>query len=69
MDFLPEQESTHSEKSCPEDSAGGVKEQKAAPRHPISSGKECGERPEDRDEAAQEDDLAAIPLEEILPLL
>ncbi len=47
----------------PENGASGIEEEKAGPRHPIDAGKERREHPEQRNEAPEEDNLAAMPLE------
>src|SRR5207302_640230 len=49
---------------CPDDPAGGVEDEEAAPLHVVRAGEECRPRAEDRDESPPEDDLAAVAPEE-----
>src|SRR5207249_1476442 len=53
-----------SEDRRPDDRAGGVEDEKARPLHPVRAGEERRVGTEDRDEAAPEDDLAAVAAEE-----
>jgi len=53
-------------KRRPTDSACGVEEKEAPPRHVVGAGQQGGERPEYRDEAAEEDHGGPITREQIL---
>src|SRR5436190_16180422 len=53
----------------PEYAARGVCAEKAPPIHPVRPGKKGGKDAQDRDEAPDEDDCAAVAIEEVLPQL
>src|SRR6185437_12367574 len=52
------------ERSRPDDRAGGVEDEEATPCHLVRAGQERRVGTKDRDEAAPEDDLAAVASEE-----
>src|SRR5579884_767282 len=60
---LAEVEVGEAERGRPHDPARGVEREKARPRHPVRPREERRIRAEDRDEAAEEHDLAAVPPE------
>ena len=66
LDFLTERIGAEAKHRCPENGAGGIEEEKARPRHAIDAGEERSQDPEQRHEAPEEDNLAAVPLEQIL---
>src|SRR6266516_3915165 len=51
----------------PQDAARGVEQQEGKPRHAIGPGEQGGNRAEQRDEATEEHDLAAMTPKQILP--
>ncbi len=55
----------NSDDGRPEDAAGGVEDEEAAPVHLHRAGQEGGLGAKDRDEAAEEDDLAAVAIEQV----
>ena len=63
LDLFTESVGPEAEHRCPKNGARGIEEKKARPRHPIDAGEERRQNPEQRDEAAEEDNLAAMPVE------
>jgi len=47
----------------PDNGAGGIGDKEAQPRHAIDAGKHRRQHPEQRDEAAEEDNFSAVSLE------
>jgi hypothetical protein len=66
---LPEQVGAEAQDRRPQDAARGVGEKKATPGHPVGSGEKCRQDTCDRNEAAEEDNLAAVAQEEVLAKL
>src|ERR1700674_764768 len=53
-------------KECrPDNAAGGIEEEKPSPIHSVRPGQDRGEHAQNRDEAAEEHDLAAMPLKQV----
>src|SRR6187401_2110082 len=67
LDIFAEHVGAEAEQRRPENGASSIGDEEARPRHAIDAGQERGEDPEKSDEAAEEDDLAAMLHEEILP--
>src|SRR5215471_1851468 len=61
-----EDETAKTECRSPDDAASGVGHQKCAPRHAIQSGEECRQYAQQRNEAAEEHNLGAMPHEQVL---
>src|SRR6476659_780644 len=63
LDLLTERVGAETKRRRPENGASRIEEEKARPRHAIDAGEERGQDPEERDEAPEEDNFAAVPLE------
>ena len=50
----------------PDDAAGRIEDEEAPPGHAVHAGEERGQGAQDRDEASEEDDLAAVAQKQVL---
>jgi hypothetical protein len=60
-----EQIAAQSENGCPDDTAQSVEDKKSPRGQPVCAGEHCGESAEQSDKAAEEDDRATVPGEQI----
>ena len=65
FDLAPQHVGGKAEDSCPDERSGGAGEQKLPPRHAVRSGQNAGDAAQHRDEAGNEDDLAAVAQEQV----
>jgi hypothetical protein len=66
MYLLAQSEACQALNARPDDAAGTIEDEEAAPGHPVDAGEQRCEGAQYRDEAAEEDDLAAVLEEEVL---